>query len=121
MNRFSFTLDDTTAANATILRLQGRINTITGRDFNDGLTALMEHPTRVKIIDFSEVDYMSSGGFRHLNATANAAEAAGTPLALSSLSAEMLRLFDICGLLDLFIIGDDPAAALALLHQGAAA
>lgn len=108
-----FIMDETIEDGCLILKPKGRIDSVTARIFNDGLTLASQRSPAGLIVDFTDVQYMSSVGFRHLIVAANQAQAASRRFVLCSLSNEMRNLFESCGMLDLFDIHDDSVTAAA--------
>lgn len=112
------TMEEVVQDGVSVLNLKGRINTVTAGDFKAGLASVIARPTIGKVIDFTNVNYMSSGGFRHL---ISAADETHTLFVLCGLSKEMRFLFQTCGLLNFFEICSDRAEAIAHINQAARA
>ena len=64
----------------------------------------MAQPGCSVVVDFADVEYVSSAGFRVLLIAAKRADASASRLVLSGLSAKVRQLFDLGGFLDLFSI-----------------
>jgi anti-anti-sigma factor len=96
-----------------IVAPHGRIDSNTSREFGDRLLDLIKSGKARVLVDFSQVIYISSAGFRALLvASRNSAEKNGA-LALCSLSNEVRRLFEIGAFIDDFKIYVSRADGLA--------
>ena len=78
---------------------------------------LIDAGTRKLIIDFSEVPYMDSTGVGFLAGTHATAKMAGVRLILAGLNAHVRNVLEVLGLLRLFVVEEDEAAALAKLKE----
>jgi anti-sigma B factor antagonist len=88
----------------TIVEISGRMDSITATALDQRLTSLIRAGRARLIIDFKNIIYISSAGFRSLLVAAKLAETTKGTLALCSLSAEVQRLFDLGAFTDLFVI-----------------
>ncbi|MGE5523219.1 MAG: STAS domain-containing protein [Rhodospirillaceae bacterium] len=83
---------------------KGRIDSTTAKRFLDELNGVILEGCRRLVIDFHEVQFISSAGFRSLLvADANLRQASGM-LALCRLPAEVQRLFEIGAFTEHFTI-----------------
>jgi len=97
--------------------IKGRLDSVGADQLKAHLSQLLDSGTARLVIDFSEVAYISSAGFRILLVAARQAEQAKGALALSSLSGEARRLFDLAALTENFTILPDRAQAVAALAK----
>lgn len=67
-----------------VLRPKARIDSGTAKSFEDQSAALMDGGPKKVVIDFSEVDYISSAGLRAVLILAKSAKSAGGALTLCS-------------------------------------
>lgn len=98
----------------TALAVKGRIDSTTAPALGQKLESVVAAPASRLVVDFRELEYISSAGFRVLLVAAKRAEEAGSRLVLCSLSAKVRQLFDLGGFLELFTITtsrDDAIAA----------
>lgn len=95
--------------------IKGRLDSVGADQLKAHLSQLLESGTTRLVIDFSQVAYISSAGFRVLLVAARKAEQANGALALSSISGEARRLFDLAALTENFTILPDRAQAVAAL------
>jgi anti-anti-sigma factor len=88
----------------TALSVKGRIDSTTAPAFGQRLESVVTAPAARLVVDFRELEYISSAGFRVLLVAAKRAEECGSRLVLCSLSGKVRQLFDLGGFLDLFTI-----------------
>jgi anti-anti-sigma factor len=99
--------------------VKGRLDSVGAELLKSRLSQLIESGTTRLVIDFSQVAYVSSAGFRVLLVSSRLAEQAKGALALSSISGEVRRLFDLSALTEMFTILPDRAQAVeALANRG---
>jgi anti-anti-sigma factor len=82
-----------------------------GHAFGDGKVAIL--------VDFLEVEYISSAGLRVLLKAASAARASRGRLVLCSLGQSVTEVFALAGLAAIFTIEPSRASALHRLAEGA--
>ena len=99
--------------NATILSLNGRIDTATAPELEQAINRRIEEGNRHIILDFSRVSYISSGGLRVLLATAKKLKNPGDRFALCSLSPEVMKILKLAGFTSIFSIYPSEGEALA--------
>lgn len=102
---------------ALILRPKKRIDSSTAKSFEEKANALVDSAGASNvIIDFSELDYISSAGLRVVLTTAKRVKAAGGALTLCGVRANVREVFDVSGFASIFGMHesvDDALAALA--------
>lgn len=102
---------------ALILRPKKRIDSSTAKSFEEQANAQVDaHPGNV-VIDFSELDYISSAGLRVVLTTAKRAKAAGGALTLSGVRDNVREVFDVSGFAAIFGMHDTVDAAIASLAK----
>lgn len=98
---------------------KGRIDSTTAKQFGDRLHDVITGGCRHVIIDFQNVQYISSAGFRSLLvADAHLQETAGS-LALCGMRREVQRLFEIGAFTDNFMIFSTVDECIARLNSSA--
>ena len=97
----------------TALSVKGRVDSTTAPALGQKLEAVVAAPASRLVVDFRDLEYISSAGFRVLLVVARRAEAAGSKLVLCSLSGKVRQLFDLGGFLDLFAIAASRDEAIA--------
>lgn len=95
--------------------MKGRLDSVGADLLKAHLTQLIDAGTARLVIDFGQVAYISSAGFRVLLIAAKLAEHANGALALSGISGEVKRLFDLAALSEMFTILPDRAQAVEAL------
>jgi anti-anti-sigma factor len=88
----------------TIMDVEGRVDSSTAKPFEDKLIGLLESGRTRVVIDFKHLVYISSAGFRVLLMAGQLAEKRDGKLVLCNITAEVLRVFDLGGLTELFAI-----------------
>jgi anti-sigma B factor antagonist len=88
----------------TIVEIKGRIDSNSAKAFGERLSALIKAGSAKLVVDFKNIIYISSAGFRALLVAGRQAEETNGTLALCSLSSEVQRLFDLGAFTDLFVI-----------------
>jgi anti-anti-sigma factor len=101
----------------TTVALKGRIDSTTAGPLKERLSRLAESVPAKLVIDFRDVAYISSAGFRTLLIVAKKTEDASGALALCGISSEVRRLFEIAAFTDLFLILPNREDAIAALTR----
>lgn len=104
------------ATPVVIIEPHGRIDSSTAHELADRLTGLISAGSPKLIIDFREIAYISSAGFRTLLIAGRAAEVVGGQLVLCGVAGEIRRLFDLGAFTDLFMICGSREESLARLR-----
>jgi anti-anti-sigma factor len=99
--------------NATVLSVDGRIDTATAPALEQAINAQIGQQHRKILLDFSRVTYISSGGLRVLLATAKKLKNPGDRFALCSLSPEVMKILRLAGFTSIFSICPSEGEALA--------
>jgi len=92
------------AGEITVVEVKGRIDSNTAKVFGERLTGLIRDGRSRVVVDFRQIMYISSAGFRALLIAGKLADETNGTLALCSLSGEVQRLFDLGAFTDLFVI-----------------
>ena len=79
----------------------GHLNTNTAADLEEALEPVFERTSKV-VLDFADLEYLSSAGLRVLVATQKRVTAAEGPLRIVNASDDIREVFDITGLIDVF-------------------
>jgi anti-anti-sigma factor len=88
----------------TVLQVTGRLDSATSPMLGERLTAVLEAAKARVLVDFSQLEYISSAGFRVLLQAAKRADQNTAKLVLCGVSGKVRQLFDLGGFLDLFSI-----------------
>jgi len=108
-------LETVTEGRVVSAALKGRLDSVGADQLKAHLSQLLDSGSTRLVIDFSQVAYISSAGFRVLLVAARQTEDAKGALALASVSGEARRLFDLAALTENFNILPDRSQAVAAL------
>lgn len=109
-------LIDSTDGAVTILSVKGRLDSVTAPILDGSLSGMLAAPGRRLLVDLSQLEYISSAGFRILLLAAKRADENGGQIALCGVSGKVRQLFDLGGFLDLFRICNTRDEGLAALR-----
>lgn len=101
---------------ATVLAPVGRLDSESSELLDSAVMRHLDRGVTKLAIDFLDVDYISSAGLRVVLMAAKRLQAASGTLVLCSLQQSVRLVFDLAGLLPLFAVEPDRAAALARLR-----
>jgi anti-sigma B factor antagonist len=96
-----------------ILRLEGRLDTLTFPLLDSEMTALLEKSKYKIIVDCKDLDYVSSSGLRILLKALKQVSAAGGKFTLCGLQPQIMQVFKISGFDRLFQIYPGKSEALS--------
>jgi anti-anti-sigma factor len=91
--------------NATVVRLEGSLDTNTSGEAQDYLNTTMDDGASRIVVSLDKVDFVSSAGLRILLATAKRLSASGGGLRICGLNDTVAEVFEISGfstILDVF-------------------
>lgn len=88
----------------TALAVKGRIDSTTAATLGQKMESVVAAPSGRLVVDFRDLEYISSAGFRVLLMAARRAESSGGRMVLCNLSSKVRQLFDLGGFLDIFSI-----------------
>jgi anti-anti-sigma factor len=106
-------LDIRASDGVAVVEPKGRIDSVTAQAFGERVCALIRAGENRVVIDFANVAYMSSAGFRSLLIVGKTVEQSAGRLALCGVIGEMKRLFDIGGFDQRFVICPTRAESVA--------
>lgn len=96
----------------TVIQLAGRLNTATVAEFDRKFTA---SGATLVVLDFAELEYVSSAGLRSILSAFKRVKAAGGDLVVAAAKPAVVEAFDISGFRALIPMHPDRAAAVAAL------
>jgi len=98
-----------------VFSLSGRLDTITSPILEERLTPLLDDPagSRHLIFEGSSLSYVSSAGLRVFLLALRQLSSKGGGIAFAGLTQQVLDLFQLAGLKDLFVIESSVEAAAA--------
>ncbi|NLD53899.1 MAG: STAS domain-containing protein [Burkholderiaceae bacterium] len=109
-------LSETSEGDVTVVAVRGRLDSTTAPGLAERLSRALGEPSRRLLIDFSELEYISSAGFRVLLVAARQASETNGAIALAGVAGKVRQLFDLGGFLDLFQICGTRAEGIAALR-----
>ena len=83
--------------NVVVVALNGRLDSNTYRKFEDDLLGIIDHGNKHVLLDFSQLDYISSAGLRVLLMAAKRLRPINGKIALCGLMPSIKTVFDIAG------------------------
>lgn len=96
----------------SVMTVKGRIDSATATDFENVVKELIDKGVSNLILDFSEVDFLSSAGLRVMVTARKALRGAGGDLVLANPSERVVETLDIAGLDVLFEVFPDRETAV---------
>ena len=100
-----------------LLFLKGRLDALGAGDLESELAPVITQNQKTLIIDFEQVDYLSSAGIRILLSLHKRLQKEGGCLKLTSLSSLPLEVLEMAGFTNLFSIKSNPREALKDLAE----
>jgi len=90
--------------NAVILSLKGRLDTVTSGNFEKELLNLVQAGETRLVLDFQELDYISSAGLRVLLKAAKELKGRNGRMAFCSVKDYIREIFELSGFVTFFSI-----------------
>lgn len=109
-------VNETSEGDVIVVTVRGRLDSTTAAGFAQRLSQALDEPRRRLLIDFSQLEYISSAGFRVLLVAARRATETDGAIALAGVAGKVRQLFDLGGFLDLFQICGTRAEGIAALR-----
>lgn len=100
------------------VRPKGRLDSATGPAFEQDLLQQIAAGRQRLLLDFAELQYISSAGLRIVLLAAKKMKAAGGRLALCSLNPQIAEVFEISGFSNILDIQPSRDAAISTLSAG---
>lgn len=105
-------MQTTDQGDVKIVAFSGSLDTGTSLDAERHLVELIDQGQRKLMVDFAELDYVSSAGLRILLVTSKKLSGVGGQLRLCNLNETVQEVFDISGFSTIFKVFADREAAL---------
>jgi anti-anti-sigma factor len=108
-------LSESSDGAVTVIAVKGRLDSATAPALDERLSRTLAAPSRRLLIELSQLEYISSAGFRILLLATRQADASDGRIVLAGVSGKVRDLFDLGGFLDMFRIcgtRDEGVAAL---------
>lgn len=109
------TIETKTTPQAVVLTISGRMDAVTTPEYEKALAPLIAEGAKNFVIDFKELEYISSAGLRALLATAKQLKGAGGSLHFAHVTGTVKEVFEISGFGSIFPLHDTVETALAAL------
>lgn len=107
------TIQHVTEGGVDVLAPAGRVDSATAKSLETEALALLDTGPARLVMDFSQVDYISSAGLRVVLLSGKKAKGAGGTLVLCGLGPAIRDVFEISGFLRLFTVTETRAEAVA--------
>jgi anti-anti-sigma factor len=100
-------------ASAIVVTITGRLDAVTAPEYEKKLNELIAAEETCFVVDFEQLNYISSAGLRALLATAKRLKVLGGHIRFANVKGTVKEVFDISGFGTIFQMDDSVAAALA--------
>jgi stage II sporulation protein AA (anti-sigma F factor antagonist) len=100
---------------ATVMAVTGRLDAVTVPEFEKKVRGLIDGGVLRLVIDFENLEYISSAGLRGLLVTAKLLKSKDGRVGFAHVTGTVREVFDISGFCSLFSIDDSVEAAIAKL------
>ena len=101
-----------TAGEVRIVRISGNLDTQSYSDAQANLMELIDEGTKKILVNFEELDYISSAGLRILLVVAKKLTSSGGELRICCLNESVKEVFDISGFSGIFHVTTNQSLAL---------
>ncbi len=101
-----------TANDVKVLDFEGKLDTQTSPDAESQLTRLIEEGARKILVNFDELDYVSSAGLHVIHAAAKQLKAENGEMRICCLNELVKEVFDISGFITIFKVFASVSEAL---------
>lgn len=98
-----------------VVSLAGKLDSLSAADCEKALKQAVAEGKLRFILDFSELNYISSAGLRVLLAIAKQLKAKGGQVSLANLRSNVREVFEMTGFISIFVVYESVEAALANL------
>jgi len=108
-------VEETKDGHVLVIGVKGRLDSNTSGDLEKRILALIDSGEKRLLIDFSDLDYISSAGLRVFLLAAKKSRAVNGKVVLSSLKSHIMEVFDIAGfstILPIYATRDEACAVL---------
>ena len=99
--------------NAIVVSISGRLDAVTAPEYEKAMRELIESGSSHFVIDFEQLEYISSAGLRVLLLIAKLLKEKEGRVCLASINGHVRSVFDMSGFFSIFQVEDSVAVALA--------
>jgi len=103
--------------NAIVVSISGRLDAVTAPEYEKRIRELIDSGNSYFVVDFEQLDYISSAGLRGLLLMAKLLSAKGGRACLANVNGNVRSVFDMCGFNTVFKMENSVAEALAVLAE----
>lgn len=96
-----------------VVLVDGRMDTISAPEFDSKTEELLKHGEKSFVLDFGNLEYVSSAGLRSILVAAKKAKAAGGDLCCCNLQSMVKKVFDLSGFAAIIPVFDSVEEALS--------
>jgi anti-anti-sigma factor len=115
MNSSALNIGQSHEGGVCVVTLTGRIDSTNANDLMNQLTKLISSGEKSIVVDFGAVLYLTSAAFRALLVATDEAERNAAKFVLCSLGGHVRELFEMGGLLEVFVVHPSRTEAVATL------
>ncbi|TAL53699.1 MAG: anti-sigma factor antagonist [Methylovulum sp.] len=108
-------LQTRTENNAIVITISGRLDTVTAPEYEKKILELIEGGNNRFVVDFEQLDFISSAGLRVLLLMAKLLKEKNGQVRLANVKGNVYSVFEMSGFTTLFKMENSIAAALATL------
>ncbi len=101
--------------NAIVVSISGRLDAVTAPEYEKTIRDLIDSGNIYIVVDFEQLDYISSAGLRGLLLMAKLLNTKGGRACLANVKGNVRSVFDMCGFNTVFRMENSVAEALAVL------
>lgn len=101
--------------NILIVAVNGRLDAVTAPEYETNIRSIIDAGHTSIVIDFAQLEYISSAGLRGLLLTAKLLKAQNGQICLANPNGNVKSVFDMSGFSALFKMADSLDAALSQL------
>ncbi|MGR8981452.1 MAG: STAS domain-containing protein [Gammaproteobacteria bacterium] len=101
--------------NAIVVSISGRLDAVTAPEYEKKIREMIDNGDIYIVVDFEQLDYISSAGLRGLLLMAKLLDAKGGRACLANVKGNVRSVFDMCGFCSVFKMENSVAEALAAL------
>jgi anti-anti-sigma factor len=102
-------------ASAMVVTITGRLDAVTAPEYEKAFNELLEGGEISFVVDFAQLDYISSAGLRALLATAKRLKGKGGRLCFANITGMVKEVFNISGFGTIFEMHDSVLGALSCI------
>jgi anti-anti-sigma factor len=108
-------LQTRTEGNAIVVAVSGRLDAVTAPEFEKNIREVIDNGNIYIVVDFEQLDYISSAGLRGLLLMAKLLNAKAGHACLANVTGNVKSVFDMCGFCSVFKMENSVAEALAVI------